>query len=604
MPPPATDKPSPPGEPTREEVSAELERILSSQCFEQASRSQEFLRFVVEQTLTGAADRIKGYTIAIEVFHRPADFDAQSDPLVRVEAGRLRRRLLEYYVAEGQRNPLRIDLPRGRYAPEFHYFEPTLAEPVAVAPVAAPPHAATLVSTPSAPATPPRRRSRRRKLRAAAALATILVLAGLLIVQRLYPTSGADGRADSASPLALPSGPKILVLPFENLSGDPSLDYVTDGITEEIMLRLNALNLFVIASQTTWYYRDATRKPGALIAPEIDARYILTGSVRRTPDRIRISARLVDRDTGAQLWASPYDEDLSVATLVAIQEKIANEVAKIAVPYGPIYEQELARASRKSPASLDTYDCVLKYYAYRRAIDPAAHADTVACFQNAVVREPMFADAWAGLSLLYLDEYGYGYTPQQTPSEPLERAREAARTALDIDGENYLANLALLRVRYFSGDIAGFLRSADRVLALDPNNAEALSLIGTLLAISGDTGRALPLMEKALALSPRPPGFYYVAQALTALRDGRIDDALNSALRIDAPNWYIASLIVAATAGLAERNDVAARATAHLLELYPGFPERARKELSKWQPDPLLLDEILRGLRAAGLAAA
>ena len=99
---------------------------------------------------------------------------------------------------------------------------------------------------------------------------------------------------------------------------------------------------------------------------------------------------------------------------------------------------------------------------------------------------------------------------------------------------NFFANLALLRVRYFSGDIAGFLRSADRVLALDPNNAEALALIGTLLAISGDTGRALPLMEKALALSPRPPGFYYVAQALTALRDGRIDDALNSALRIDA----------------------------------------------------------------------
>ncbi len=605
--PPATDKPRLPAEPTPEEVSAELERILSSQCFEQASRSQEFLRFVVEQSLAGSADRLKGYTIAVEVFRRPADFDAQSDPLVRVEAGRLRRRLLEYYVAEGYANPLRIELPRGGYAPEFHYNDSKSSEPIAAVPIAVPPpRQSDVVTAAAAPSGPAQRsrRSRRRKLFAAAALATIAVLAGLLIVERLDPTPGPARGADSAGALALPSGPKILVLPFDNLSGDPSLDYVADGVTEEIMLKLKAFNLFVFASQTTWYYRDAMRKPEVL-PPDVDAQYILAGSVRKTPERVRIAARLVDRGTSAQLWADAYDEDLSVATLVAIQEKIANEVAKIAVPYGPIYEQELARASRKPPASLDTYDCVLKYYSYRRALDPTTHAETTACFQNAVVREPMFADAWAGLALLYLDEYGYGYSQQQSASGPLERAREAARTALDIDGENYLANLALARVRFFSGDIAGFMRSADRLLALDPNNAEALALIGTLLVInSGTHERALPLVEKALALSPRPPTFYNVARALTELRDGRYDAALIWAQRIDTPNWFIAHVIAAATAGLAGRDDIAARETARLLELYPGFGERARMELSKWQPDPLLLDEILRGLRAAGLDVA
>ncbi len=574
-------------------MSAELDRVLRSKCFDQAGRSQEFLRFVVEQALAGAADRLKGYTIAIEVFRRPADFDAQSDPLVRVEAGRLRRRLLEYYVAEGYENPVRIDLPRGGYTPEFRYHEASFAEPPAVE---SPPPASTAATV--EPSRPPRR-PRRRRLRTLAAIATIVVLACLLIVQRF---SSSD--SESSGPLALPSGPKILVLPFENLSGDPSLDYVADGVTEEIMLKLSGFNLFVIASQTTWSYRDASPRSEAL-TEDLDAPYVLTGSVRETPERIRISARLVDRGTSAQLWAAAYDEDLSVATLLAIQEKIASEVAAtIAVPYGPIYEQELARAARKPPEHLDTYDCVLKYYSYRRVIDPALHRETVECFSSAVVREPMFADAWAGLALLYLDEYGYGYSPQEAASGPLERAREAARTALDIDGENYLANLALARVRFFSGDLEGFERSTDRVLALDPNNAEALVLIGTLLAVSGSSERALQLVEKALALSPRPPGLYYLAQAVTDLRAGRADDALSWALRMDAPNWYITPLIVAASAGLAQRDDVAARATARLLELYPGFPERARTELAKWQLDPPLLETILRGLRAAGLEIA
>jgi TolB-like protein len=591
-----TDKPSPSGQPSGEDVSAELDRILGSQCFEQAGRSQEFLRYVVEQTLAGEAHRLKGYTIAIEVFRRPVDFDAQSDPLVRVEAGRLRRRLLEYYVAEGYANPLRIELPRGGYTPEFRYVEPGFTEPIAADDAAATPP--PQLEPPTAPVQPSRRAH--RKLRAVAAVATIIVLAGLLILQRLGPASDADSQAA----LALPSGPKILVLPFENLSGDPSIDYVTDGVTEEIMLKLSAFNLFVIASQTTWYYRDVSRKPEALTA-EIDARYVLTGSVRTTPERVRIAARLVDRGTGAQLWAAAYDEDLSVATLLAIQEKIANEVAAtIAVPYGPIYEQELARVARKPPEHLDTYDCVLKYYAYRRTLDPPLHGETVACFQNAVVREPMFADAWAGLALLYLDEYVFGYSPQVAATGPLERAREAARSALDIDGENFLANLALARVRFFSGDLEGFARSADRVLALDANNAESLALIGTLIAISGPSERALPLVHKALALSPRPPGLYYLALAVTDLRAGRADDALSWALRIDAPNWFITPLIVAASAGLAERHDVASRATARLLELYPDFARDARAELAKWQVDPPLLDKILRGLRAAGLEVA
>jgi adenylate cyclase len=576
------------GQPGANEVRAELERILSSRCFQQAGRSSEFLRFVVEQSLAGAADRLKGYTIAIEVFNRPADFDAQADPLVRVEAGRLRRRLLEYYVAEGNANPLRIELPRGSYAPEAHY-----------APVADPVGEPAATTSALAAARRPRRW---RRARTVGALATILALVGIIVLQQLQKSSDTSPEADDAdATLDLPTGPKILVLPFENLSGEAQLEYIADGMTEEIMLRLSEFDLFVIASATSWSYRGTDRDPGSLAA-DVGARYILTGSVRNTPERVRIFARLVHASSGTQLWTAAYDEDMSVATMLQIQEKIAREVVQtIAVPYGPIYDQELARAARKPAAHLDTYDCVLKYYYYRRTFDPALHAQTAECFRNATVREPAFADAWAGLALLFVDEYAYGYTPQPSAAPPLDRAREAARTALDIDGENYLANVALAHVRFFSGDLEGFRRSADRVLELNANDADALALIGTLLTLSVSSPRASALVAKAVALSPRPPGLYYVAQSVGALRAGRADDALAAALRIDAPSWFIAPALVAASAGLAGRSDVAQRSATRLLELYPAFPQNAAAEIRKWQLDRDLGEILMRGLRAAGI---
>jgi adenylate cyclase len=570
------------------EIKAELARILGSRCFSQAARSSEFLRFVVEQTLAGNGARLKGYTIALEVFGRPEDFDAQSDPLVRVEAGRLRRRLMEYYVLEGQTNPLRIELPLGGYAAAFRYAPAAETKTAATRPIGRP--AAVL-------------RWRQLGIITGFAIVAALVAATVLLwngTTELGPVAEpSDARADTI--LAMPTGPRILVLPFENISGDRTLDYFADGVTEEIMLRLGDSDLFVIASQTTWYYRNAGVRDESLIT-ETDARYVLTGSVRHMPDRVRITARLVHAATSEQLWTEAYDEQLSVAILLSIQERIARQVVEtIAVPYGPIFEQELARAARKQPEHLDTYDCVLKYYAYRRTIEPALHLETAACFQRAVAREPGFADAWAGLALMYLDEHAFGYSAQPAAVDALDRAQEAARTAMDIDGEDYLANLALARVRFFAGDFAGFARSADRVLELDPNNAEALALIGTLLAVSGVSERALPLVDKALALSPRPPGLYYVARAVTDIRAGRSDEALAWALRIDSPNWFIAPMIVTAAAGLAGRDEVAQRSLARLLELYPAFPQYAREELAKWQPDDELLDALLRGLRAAGL---
>jgi adenylate cyclase len=582
--------------PDAAEVKAELARVLGSRCFEQAGRSSDFLKFVVEEALAGHGERLKGYTIALEVFGRPPDFDAQSDPLVRVEAGRLRRRLMEYYVAEGHANPVRIDMPRGRYEPAFDYA------------------AGSGPTARTKPLQPPQRGSRGRWRYVAGAAVAI---AGALVWLAVDYSSRDAGRDSDAASVATPSSlerPRVMVQAFENLTSDPTLDYLAAGITEEIMLRLNDANVAVIAGDpagaalpvaaagsATAAGSPTTAGPTQPAQDEPLAAYLLTGSVRNAADRIRISARLVQRDSGAQLWTSAYDENLTISALLAIEEKIAAQVTTtIAAVYGPIFQQELARAARKPPAQLETYDCVLKYYAYRRSVNPNQHRTTLQCFQQAVTREPKFADAWAGLALMYLDEYGFGYNPQPGPVGPLDRAREAARTALDIDGESLLANFALARVRFMEGDLDGFARSTERVAALGSTNVEALATIGAFWVLAGFPERGTPLLEKADALGPRL-ATSTIARAATDIRAGRYDDALGEMLRLDLPNWVLTPVLVAATAGLAGREDVAQRAAVRVREMDPTFADHARAALSKWHLDEPLLDALLRGLRAAGL---
>ena len=565
--------------PTTEHIREELGRILAADLFEHAGRAKEFLLFVVEETLAGRGDRLKGYTIATGVFGRPADFDPHSDPLVRVEAGRLRRRLGEYYVGEGRENPMRIELPRGTYSPEFAYV---------------------MAAERGGHAPPWLRRGYSLASAAGGAMMLGLVVLAATVARQSTPPGMQPATPESqVTVAAAPGGPELLVLPFANLSSARDFEYFAYGMTEEVILRLHEFHLRVIADEPGLDARRRLRDLGALRA-KFGTDYVLIGSVRHAGDRVRVMARLVDASTGAQLWTVAFDEQLDVDALITIQEHIAQRVAEsIAVPYGPIFEREIARTARKAPEHVATYDCTLKFYYYGATLDHAAHTDALACFRRAVVREPQFADAWGGLALIYLAEHAYGYNPQ--PGDPIGRAREAARTALDIDGDNRFANRAMLSVRFATRDFTGLEDSADRTLVLSPNDPGTLALAGTFFALSGQWDRGLPLLDKALALSPRPPAWYYLAHALAGIREHDYDRALSWALKMDAPNWFMAPMLVAAAAALSGDAQLAERSAVRLLELYGEFPRYARQELAKWNLDEDLAATIIDGLRAAEL---
>jgi adenylate cyclase len=573
--------------PSAEEVKAELARVLGSAVFAQAGRSTEFLRFVVAETLEGRADRLKGYTIAIEVFGKPPEFDAQTDPLVRVEAGRLRRRLIEYYSGEGRDNSVRIALPKNGYAPTFTSI-----------------HAAP-ASIPMPSASKVRRGKRRLLLRGAmlgSLVATVAAVFAWLTWFRGAPPAPALDSETAARAHAGPVsalGPRLLVLPIENLTGDASLDAVAAGATEEIIRALVAFNIFATASTTGHVLESADL---FALRKEFDAGYVLTGSVREANGELRFALRLVDTEVGTQLWSRAFDEHVELGDAIAVEDRIGLTTAEVlSSPFGPVYGHEIARTAGRPTRDLDPYECLLRFYEYARFFDPTGHADSLRCLQRAVKGEPRFAPAWSALGVLYLHEHLYGYSRQPDRAPPLERGLEAVRTSLDIDGSGRVAAVTLAGIRLAAGDRHAFDAAVERSLAVKPLHPAVALLLGYLLIESGDWERGTPMLDEALPLTTNVPGWAYVGYAFRYLQTHDYEQALDWSLRSDAPNWFVTSMTVTASAALAGRMDIARRERARLLQLYPEFESTGRAQIAKWNLDPALAAALLDGLKLAGL---
>jgi len=228
--------------------------------------------------------------------------------------------------------------------------------------------------------------------------------------------------------------------------------------------------------------------------------------VRDQADGARITLRIIEAETGAQIWTQAYDEGPGIEDQPELQSTIARDAAAAAALFGPVFDAELALA-RRSTHTLELPDCQTRYRAFRRATDPALFPEAFACFQGLVARQPQLGHAWAGLAMLYIDEHVY-YSGAADRGAALARARAAVRRALELDPTNVLANAALARYQYYDGD-PEFERTAERTLALDPDNPEMIGLLGILLTAHGDSTRGLELVARAIELSPQPRGPFH-----------------------------------------------------------------------------------------------
>lgn len=590
--------------PTDAEAIAELQRIIDSPDFDASARNREFLRFSVNEWIAGRADRIKAYAIAVEVFNRDDTFDPQTDPIVRIEASRLRRSLERYYMLGGASSPLRIDIPKGSYVPVFSRPNaPAVAKPdspvadaVAHGPISAD------VRRPRARMAPTSRMTVRLAL-IGLALTSIALGGGQYLFGDRTATEFVDrlamsptGQEEAGSALAR-SRASILVLPYGTAGEEASETRFSRGLSEVVLLNLLRFDgIDVVDGQVA----GAAVSDPLSAARELGADYVLRGTIMSGPQSIRISSQLSSVSTATVLWGNSIAVAISLDGLLsAIDSTAASVAAVIAQPYGVVYRDQLATAARQMPEA-GGYLCQVIMYDYRAHLSAAGRALAEDCLAATVERDPDNAEAWAMFALVQLDKVRFAFRSADAAGDPMVGAVAAVEAAVDIHSDSALAQHALSEILFFSGDVEGAFAAAERAIDINPNNADFLAMYGMRLTMTGDVDRGAELMAAALALNPSPPGWYYFAPALRHLVNGDYDQALASAQRIAQPNLYLNNLLIGTLLGLLGRTDDAVAAFDDVERLNPGFFDCPRSVLEFYQLSAALQERVVDGLRLSG----
>jgi TolB-like protein len=564
------------------EVRAQVKRILSSAEFDVPERLRRFLLYVVDETLAGRAQRIKGYSVAVEVFGRPENQETQNDPVVRIEAGRLRRALERYYLLVGSSDPVLIDIPKGGYVPRFVQRE--AHESGQARPASRGRRVLTQLLADRIRATLP----------AAFTLATIIAIAAAPQIGTQLPQSTPVLGAAS------PPGPSLIVRPFANLSGTPEGDFYVAGLGEELLLQLARFKeLTVLGRETSSALPSGAS--AADVASQFGSRFVLEGSIRLAEGRLRVTSRVLDGETSAILWSGSYDVDARAGDLVEMQKAIAARVATaVAQPYGIIFSTPPAMPRNGMAQNLETYRCTFRFYRYRAELDASSHAQTRKCLEEVTQRYPNHATGWAMLSYLYLDEDRFGLNPRPGSPSAAERARDAADRAIRVDPENVRALQALMTVLFFTREPAEALRVGAQALALNPNDTELLGEFGSRVAQAGDWPRGAALLEEAMTRNPGHSGYYTGLLALAAYMQGenvRAGELIRRANLRQFPIYHLIAALIFARLGL---EDETARSRNEFLRMRPTFFNDFDGELDRRNFNARDRAILLRGVIQAG----
>jgi TolB-like protein len=463
----------------QEAIRQQLDRILHSGPFHQSHRRQRFLEYLVNETLAGRDERLKGYNIAVEVFDRPESFDPTVDPLVRIEAARLRDKLREYYETDGQSDPIRIDLPKGSYTPQIEFRQAASGDQPNRDLAAAPSPASSSKSLAG--------------LLTASTVAALLVLAGF----------GAWKWSTPSTPLSEKAS--IAVLPFENIGSDPKWDRLADGVTEDIVMDLShSKDLFVVARNSTEAYRG---RPADVrdVGRDLGVRYVLEGSIQPSGDQIRVTAQLIDARTGGNVWSDHYDRPAT--DLFKVQSDVTEKIAATLTGYeGAVAEAERSLIRRKPPSDLTAYDTYLLGMEAKHKVTKEGLDEGERLFRKALEIDPQLARAYVGLAYIY--DYKIDLGLGTSVADNLTKLMDAARNAVRLDPNDGETQLVLGYAFAYQGMADQALEQFAKAEALAPDNADLLIEIAWLLPQFGQPDRAVELTERALKLNPNYPYWY------------------------------------------------------------------------------------------------
>jgi TolB-like protein len=415
--------------------------------------------------------------------------------------------------------------------------------------------------------------------------------------QELQTPVVAGAIEQSRPALTLPDRPSIAVLPFTNLSGDPEQEYFADGMVEDIIMALSRVRwLFVIARNSSFTYKGRSvdvRQVGR----ELGVRYTLEGSVRKSANRVRVGAQLVDAVTGHHVWAQRYDRE--PAGIFALQDEITERVVAAVEPQ--LYAAEGIRAKRKQPESLDAWECVVRALS---CINSRSRNDYVMArefLERAIELDPVYAQAYALFAYVTGLEVLYGWKPR---GFDLGRALDAAQKAVVLDNDDAWAHFALGFLCGMTGRAEEAVVEHEKALALNPNFALAYTYLAAALSYLGRGKEALQKIDVSERLSPRGlfQGVNSVCRALAHFSAREYLDAVSCARKsiLESPGILSGYRMLVVNCALAGEIDEARSTLEIVKRLQPDISLRWITESALFMRERERQD-IVEGFRLAGL---
>lgn len=522
---------------TREMVLTQLARIAGSRQFCNAPRLSRFLAYVVEETVAGRADRLKGYTIGVEVFDRPEDFDPQTDTIVRVQARAMRQKLDQYYAQEGRGDPLLITIAKGSYTAAFS----------------------------------------------------------------LSQGGDATQGAGLPSPALPSKKPSIAVMPFDNFSREKDNQYFSSGLTEETIAKLSRFKeLTVFSRMTTEQAKQkhlSTRQVYDAFRPD----FVLEGSYRIDKQTVNITINLVDASSAEIILTQHFSRAATPEAMYALQNEMSLSIATwIADRFGPLGQYARRHAQSDQSLKWEIYSWISRYYQFSVQLSEEERREIEQGVRKALQSDPTSSDAHAVLALTTLDQYRM-LSSESANAGLLDQALDEATLAVVHDPENAAAHKALAIVQFHRREFAQFEIEAERALALNPGHPDMFAMLGTCYAVQANWSVALPLLNKAIAHNPMQPGWYHIPKAICLAMTCGPKEALAETLLAPLPGafyyhcyrlWFLVEL---------DQMDAAQLEKEQLLEVLPDFQRAILPHLRAWCFDDAILERAVAAWRKAGL---
>jgi TolB-like protein/Tfp pilus assembly protein PilF len=474
-----------------ESIRRQLEKILASPEFANASRLREFLSFVVEEVLNGAS-AIKEVAVAMRIFNRRASFDSSGDSVVRVSALHLRKRLRDYYAGSGQGEEIVIEIPKGSYVPVFGRAAKN-----------------------GAPAT-----NGRRRLWSTAAAGAVILAAAVAAIWIAWAWHGGRDRS-------------IAILPMSDL-GDSRMQTLCQGLTEDLTTELARLHELRVIARTSASQFPAHGADVREIGKRLGVATVLEGSIRQQGNQMRFTAQLIETRSGSHVWSEAYDREAKdpLAAEAAVTQLIAAAAARHLGVSGP---------SAAPPPHVPTAAAHELYWKarYLRSlkVNMEAWEQADGLLKEAVRLDPQYLQAWSSLATLAANRAFH----RSGPFEDLTaEAESAAAKALELDPRNPEGQVTLAEMKWIANrDWPAAERDFRRVVELNPNFAAGHGWFATALWAHGHFDEALRELDRAVALDPLP---YVVSNDRAAIlycarRYGESIARARQVLAIDSSYW-------------------------------------------------------------------